>query len=124
MLIWFGNFIGSAAVGMIPLWSRPALCQAARNIVEIRMTNDIWLNFVLGILCGILMYAAVTHSEQIIFVILCVAAFILAGANHCVADMFYCWSSGVPAAFLTLIPTTIGNFVGCNFIPAIKKETS
>lgn len=44
----------------------------------------------LAIPCGILMYCATAAKEKdTLFTMLCVAAFILGGFYHCVADMFY-----------------------------------
>ena len=76
---------------------------------------------VLGIFCGLLMYIAVfgfAKSNKPIFIIMPVAFFILCGFNHCVADMFYL-SVGCTKfiELLPLIPTTLGNIIGCNMIP-------
>lgn len=75
----------------------------------------------MGIICGILMYCAVTIKHDDIYVIMCVATFILAQAQHCVADMFYL-SAGYESLvdYLTLLPTTLGNFIGCCLIPFCK----
>ena len=67
------------------------------------------------------MYIAVTGykgSNNIAFVFVPVATFILAGFNHCVADMYYlCIGAMKFTDYLILIPTTIGNIIGCNLIP-------
>ena len=61
-----------------------------------------------------------------LFAIAPVAAFILAGFNHCVADMFYITLGMTKYSdLLSLIPTTFGNVIGGCIIPlAIKyKDT-
>ena len=121
--IWFGNFIGAAAcafaISVAP--AGETLCTKAAEIVALRSGQPAAINLLLGIYCGMLMYIAVTgfkHTNNYLFCIIPVAFFILCGFNHCVADMFY---TALGASdwkhLLHLIPTTIGNIVGCNLIP-------
>ena len=123
--IWFGNFFGTGviAAGLIftprGLW----LANKAMEIVAIRIENGIFANFIYGIMCGMLMFIAVKTfamtNGQPLYAMLPVAIFILCGFNHCVADMFYLHMGCLHISdYLVLIPTTIGNIVGCNIIPA------
>lgn len=72
------------------------------------------------------MFIAVEAYEKIpILTMMCVATFILIGANHCVADMFYFWV-GMTAdtcfnMLITIFWTTIGNIIGCNLINLLRK---
>jgi len=91
------------------------------------MNNLFFENFALGIGCGILMFIGVTaHKNMPYLTIMCVVAFILAGFNHCVADMAYfciymnCMPFDITNIWLlldSLFMTTLGNVVGCNLIP-------
>lgn len=92
--------------------------------MEIRCTNTIFANIILGVFCGLLMYIAVegfARTDNFVMIVFPVATFILCGFNHCIADMFYTmvglsdWS-----AINALICTTIGNVVGANIIPIYK----
>ena len=80
------------------------------------MTNGPVANLLLGIPCGVLMFVAVTGYKEngnSLFVFIPVAAFILCGFNHCVADMMYIHlGAGSWIEYGTLIPTTIGNAIG------------
>lgn len=70
------------------------------------------------------MYAATALKEKnIIYTMLCVAAFILGGFYHCVADMFYtvCGASTWPQ-WVNIVFVTFGNFVGCNIIPYVSRS--
>lgn len=83
-------------------------------------------NIFLGILCGMLMYIAVNYFVTAPWVTtMCVAAFILLGTNHCIADMAYMLIAykheTMPHQLLALIGTTIGNVIGCNIIPFFVK---
>ncbi len=123
--IWSGNLMGAFLIGALVTLSydEPAI-MAARKICDVRIANGFLMNCCLGIYCGLLMYIAVTgyqKTEKFIIAVMPVAAFILAGFNHCVADMFYVFVSGEFESWWTLIPTTIGNVIGCNIIPLLKK---
>ena len=64
------------------------------------------------------MYIAVKSFKDMPYLtIMCVAAFILLGANHCVADMVYMFLSGVNwNGLVSILFTTLGNIIGCNLI--------
>ena len=83
------------------------------------------------IFCGLLMFIGVSCYKYciktndsifaMIMPILCVAVFILAGFEHCVADMFYFALSGrlTDGIFLLLI-ITAGNTIGGLLIPVVN----
>lgn len=126
--IWVGNFIG-CTFGMVLAASLPQaeqLLESARAIVAVRNTNSMFENFILGIACGILMYVAVNGYKKTgntLAFVLPVAVFIFSGYNHCVADMFYIIVGGQRLSdFVSLIPTTIGNIVGCCGIPLVLQD--
>jgi formate/nitrite transporter FocA (FNT family) len=126
-LIWLGNLYGclmvAAAMSLTPLGV--ALGATAQAIVATRIANGVLANVILGGCCGILMYIGVglfTKQNNPIYAAMPVATFILSGYNHCVADMFYLTIANSPwIAWGTLIPTTIGNILGCCLIPFIQN---
>ena len=91
--------------------------EVARGVVKTRVEAGATANLVLGIFCGILMYAAV-NCKHIIGTAMLVAAFVMSGFAHCIADSFYYVLAGnfkeVIGPFLTV---ALGNFLGCIFIP-------
>jgi formate/nitrite transporter FocA (FNT family) len=116
--IWIGNFIGCFIVALC-LYVTPlgaVLYESAQTIVALRIANGPIANLMYGIFCGMMMYIAVTgysKSQNVIFVFVPVAVFILSGFNHCVADMFYVlMGANTIEGFGTLIPSTIGNVIG------------
>ena len=120
--IWGGNFLGTG-LGAMTLPLTPEIVERAQAISISRQQNSTLMNLILGIFCGLLMYIAVTGFQktgQYLFLIVPVAAFIICGFAHSVADMAYIWFSDSNP--LTLIPVTIGNFIGCNLIPVIQKK--
>lgn len=121
-LIWCGNFAGCALASCLV---GDKVAEAARRIVEIRIGNLWYQNVLMGIFCGILMYIAVTAGKDYLAA-MCVMAFILFGANHCVADMAYLVMSGVRgeefgAGMMALLSTTLGNVIGCNILPIFVR---
>ena len=113
---WFGCFLVAFLVALTPLGA--VLGEAAAAIAAVRIANGFWVNVIMGIGCGILMTCAVEgykRTDNWLFAIIPVAVFILIGFNHCVADMFYLMiSTHTVGGAYTLLPTTIGNIIGCN----------
>ena len=124
--IFFGNLLGCAfGVSILCLAGLAAeMREPAFAIVTSRINNMWYENIFRGIICGVLMYIAVNEYKDAPYVtIMCIATFILLGANHCVADMAYLMLGlvGRPdnwlAALLALGYTIIGNIIGCNLLP-------
>ena len=128
--IWLGNVVGCFSAAALYSLTTPGekIAEAAAAIIKVRVSNLWYQNIALGIFCGILMYIAVNYYKSLPFVtVMCVATFILMGANHCVADMFYTFMAlGYIAEWSVvwaLICTTIGNIIGCCIIPYLTRTT-
>lgn len=109
-IIWLGNFIGTGIGSLMLLGMRGAeLAPAARSIIENRMAAGDLENVIAGIICGILMYIATANwkKEKNVFLPI-----------MCVADMGYFWLTDNG---LTGIGNVLGNLIGCNLIPGVKK---
>ena len=129
--IWIGNFIGTLGMALMLLLTPRGieLSNKAMEIVAIRLANGFFVNLIYGIFCGMLMFMAVktwqfTNGNPF-YAMMPVGIFILCGFNHCIADMFYLHMGCMHISdYLVLIPTTLGNFVGCNVIPAALEYYS
>lgn len=126
-VIWIGNLIGTFLTGQAVLSSRIAgISEKAQTMCEVKVNDNMFSLLILGIFCGALMYIAVegykqTQNPLILFT--GVAAFILCGFEHCIADMFYIsaaqmWSG---RAFVCIVVISIGNGIGAVLIPLAKK---
>ena len=126
-VIWIGNWIGTWLAAMGANASRiHGIAETAAGMCSVKLNDSMTSLFLLGIFCGALMYIAVegykqTKNPAILFV--CVAAFILSGFEHCIADMFYfsvadAWSG---QALLRTLVITAANGVGGVMIPLAKK---
>ena len=122
--IWIGNFLGTGIIAFLLITTPKGilLAEEASKIVAIRLANGFFVNLIYGILCGMLMFMAVktwqlTNGNPI-YAMMPVAIFIICGFNHCIADMFYLHLGCMKITnYHVLIPTTIGNIIGCNIIP-------
>lgn len=149
VLVYIGNFVGAvllaflmANFGQFDIGSKAVAVYAAK--VAAAKDSLPWMNaFVLGIFCNILVCVAVylggssqDTAGKIMGLYLPIAAFVIAGFEHCVANMYYIpagifaymnpaytdliTAAGINTAVLdfatfataNLIPVTLGNIVG------------
>lgn len=145
-LIWIGNLIGALTlVGLVYMshhyaMNKGAVGAAVINLAISKLTPDAVTIFFKGILCNILVclamwmsYAGRTVTDKMVGLLLPVAAFIAAGFEHCIANMYLLPLAYVlvttghapvgldvsavtlPAIVHNLIPATLGNIVGGGF---------
>lgn len=99
LMILFGNLLGVFVASFLYCETRMAdkIQDRVTVLVDTKL-QDSWMSLLfLGIGCGILMYIAVnsyreqesTLLEKILFVMLSVVVFILAGFEHSIADLAY-----------------------------------
>lgn len=105
----------------------------ANDIVVARLSLDALTLFYKAILCGLFMFVAVVPAKTNLNPLSAFAtvggvmAFIMTGACHCIADMFYycCCPTQILHICHNLIITITGNFIGCalpGFILMYKKR--
>jgi len=120
LLIIVGNFIGSLAMGLaFPLDQAVIVCQDKLEVPALTV-------FFKGILCGILVFVAVDQYKtkgSLIALFVCIPAFIMAGFEHSIADMFFFSSAGMfdLDSLIFILIVILGNAIGCLTIPAYKK---
>jgi len=151
VIVYLGNFVGSVGTAVIMLFSKQytfangALGQNALNIANGKVNLEFGQALVLGILCNALVCLAVwlcmgarSATDKILSIIFPITAFVAAGFEHSVANMYFIpmgllIKAGAPAEFWTqigstavsyegltwsnfflknLLPVTIGNIVG------------
>jgi formate/nitrite transporter len=143
MIVYCGNFVGSVGLVVLVLLSHHLDMQGGRvglsvlNTAAGKIAPDMGTLFFKGILCNMLVcmgvwiaYAGHTVSDKILGLILPISAFVAAGFEHCVANMYFlplAWvlaeAGKIPADFdaslitiggivHNLVPVTLGNIVG------------
>ncbi len=157
-IVYLGNLCGAVATAVVVFWgqhyefNKGALGLTSLNIGLSKVNLDFIQAIILGILCNALVclavwltYSARTVLGRVTAIIFPIAAFVAAGFEHCVANMYFIpyaimvkggapdsfWQSiGTTAAsydHLTwgsffvnnLIPVTIGNMIGGVFFVAL-----
>lgn len=125
--IWFGNFVGVCFISLVVSFSpfTEEIMQKSMVIMQAREAAGYIPSVLLAIPCGMLMYMAVSAKDnpmQLLYVGMCVVAFIMCGFYHCVADMFYTVAGALNRhQWLNLLCVTGGNLIGCNLIPIVKQ---
>ena len=104
-----------------------------QDLTAVKLEDSWYSLFILGIFCGLLMYIAVetvkrSHDHyntlSTVLPIICVSTFIIAGFEHCIADMFYFAVAGLTFESLrVLFFVTIGNILGSFIVPAVNLCT-
>ena len=92
-----GNLIGTVGCGYLLFLTRQGdkLRNTAKAICEVKLNDDLLSIFILAIFCGIIMYLAVdlfkrlTDFGKYMGIFMGITVFILAGFEHCVANMYY-----------------------------------
>lgn len=150
IIVYIGNFIGATGTALLVFLSgqylsgRGAVAGVALKLALEKATLPFDHALLLGILCNVLVCLAVwlalgarTTSDKVLAVVFPVSAFVVAGFEHSVANMYLIplglfirawgptelWSQiganpvdyGAltwPAFFLSLIPVTIGTIIG------------
>src|SRR5512138_253708 len=142
-IVWLGNLVGALGLIVLVYFSHHLDMNDGRiglsvlNTAAGKIRPDMVTLFFKGILCNVLVCAAVwlayagrSVTDKMIAVILPVSAFIAAGFEHCVANMYFlplAWllvqtghsPANFEASLITLsgiihnlLPVTLGNIVG------------
>lgn len=134
-VIWLGNFCGTAAIGAsLAAFCRPALADkwvaGAKALCDAKLNDTPLSVFVLAIFCGFLMFVAADNYkngkdvlQKYLATFLPVAVFILAGFEHCVANMYYFSVAGIFSGkmLLYLIIMSVGNACGAFIVPICRR---
>lgn len=151
VIVWLGNLVGALGLIVLVYFSHHLdmndgrIGQSVLNTAAGKIRPDMLTLFVKGILCNVLVCAAVwlayagrSVTDKIVALILPISAFIAAGFEHCVANMYFlplAWllvqTGHAPANFdaslitlpgiiHNLVPVTLGNIVGgAGFVGAV-----
>ena len=122
LITLIGNFIGTVSCGLVLSYTRinSSIKEVAAKICTTKLNDNLLSIFILSIFCGMLMYLAVdlykkkTDFGRYLGIFLGVTVFILAGFEHCVANMYYftvadMWEAKTLLYVLIMI---LGNSVG------------
>ncbi len=125
LLALLGNTIGTVVCGYAIRYALPVVGNVAEITCAAKLEQTFLMTLVRGILCGILMYLAVSIYKEkgtYISILFCVPAFIIAGFEHSIADIFYFAASGIVSlrAFGFVWTVILGNALGGMLLPLIS----
>ncbi|WP_409969505.1 formate/nitrite transporter family protein [Bengtsoniella intestinalis] len=139
-VIWLGNLIGTVSIAWLICATRllqtSTLQHHATAYAATKLGDSYASIFILGILCGLMMYIAAAAFKTTqntansiggyIGLFLCVMIFLLLGFEHSIANMFYftvaeAWSLH---AVMALLVVSAGNAVGGLTIPILLHPTT
>lgn len=132
-VIWLGNLAGTGVTAVLARLTRiSGLAENAAALCEIKLGDGLISLFFLGVLCNIFIYIAVEGYKncphelgKYLVLFFGVMGFILAGTEHCVADMFYFWLCGWSAdAALAVLVITAGNAAGGLIFRSLHRYVS
>jgi len=128
VIVYLGNFVGSlATAAMVYASGQYAFGQGSVGAAALATANlkaglDIWPAFILGVLCNALVCLAVwltfsarTTTDRILAIVPPITAFVAAGFEHSIANMYFIpiglfIKAGAPAAFWETIGRTAADF--------------
>lgn len=132
-LIWLGNLCGTGITAAFAHLTRIVpIAERAAALCQVKTGDSLLSLFFLGVLCNIFIYIAVEGYRsnphelgKYLSLFFGVMVFILAGTEHCVADMFYFWMAGAWSgrAVLCVLVITLGNFCGGLLFPLLRRLT-
>lgn len=142
-IVYCGNLVGSIGLVILVLFSHHLDMNGGRigltvlNTAVAKISPDVVTLFFKGILCNVLVclgvwlaYAGRSVTDKIVGLMLPISAFVAAGFEHCIANMYFlpmAWllaqtgqvPTGFDASVITmggiihnLVPVTLGNIVG------------
>lgn len=123
LFMLLGNFIGVFLLGILAT----NINLSTDDICISKLSKTTLQVFLQSILCGFLMYLGVDTTKRTnnpLYAIMAVVIFILTGAEHCVANMFYFtvynnWSYEI---ILFMLINIIGNSTGSILLHKLEKE--
>jgi len=126
-----GNLIGTILCGYALRFTRvaPKLVNTAVSICDTKLNDNLISIFILSMFCGIIMYLVVDLFKKIkdfgkyVPIFMGITIFILAGFEHCVANMYYfsvanMWTLKTVLYVLIMI---LGNSVGSILLALLIK---
>ena len=131
LITLIGNLIGTVACGYLLFLTRigDKLRSTASVISEVKLNDNLLSIFILAIFCGIIMYLAVDLFKRLgdfgkyMGIFMGITVFILAGFEHCVANMYYFSIANMWGwkTILYVFIMIIGNSLGSILIALLMK---
>ena len=113
LIIFIGNIIGTSIIGFIShfLPMKDSILLKAELILS--QKNNLMQIFFSAILCGFIIAMIVKSGKYRFYLAIpLISFFILLGAEHCIANSFYCSAATFIPISKSVIVSMIGNYIG------------
>lgn len=122
-----GNAIGVSLIGLAIRFTRSELALRAKTLCEGKLEQTLPDAFLRAIMCGILMYIAVSvwkEQKSRVGIFFAIPVFVMGGFEHSIADIFYFSVSGIVSldAFLYICLIILGNSLGSMLLPVLSGK--
>ena len=122
-----GNLTAVFLWGLAVRYAVPNIADAAESVATTKLTQGFFQTLIRAVLCGILMYLAVTvwrDKGRVVAILFCVPTFILAGFEHSIADFFYFSAAAefTASMWLFILAALIGNSLGAMLLPLLAAS--
>lgn len=131
LLVWLGNLAGTFFMGSaVRLTRLSTVVERAGDLSRTKLEDSPLSVFILAVFCNILIYLAVESYRnnphqmgKYLGLLFGVSVFVMAGLEHCVANMFYFTAGGAWSlhALLYIGIMTAGNSLGGVLFPLCRK---
>lgn len=111
------NMLGTYLMALYTMSFRFQYSDMYIAIASEKLSSSLVSTFVMSIICGLLIFIGVRDfniNKRLFVLVACVVAFIMVGAEHCIADSFYMFCTGTfnLQMFIYLLVCVIGNTIG------------
>ena len=129
-----GNFLGTLFVAVLIRQTRLDINGTVMAVTNVKLNDSYISMFILAVFCGMLMFLGVdlfktieNYLGKVLSVTFAVMIFILAGFEHCIADMFYFNLAGnlkLSVLCVVILGNTIGGLLLCllRYPESIRKK--
>lgn len=118
--MFFGNVAGISGICIIGFMAKPLLISHMKEVSYVKFSHSYIEMLMLGILCGMCMYIAVS-CKKFYITIMAIMVFILCGFEHCIADIPYYLVNVNLTNTIKLLMVILGNSIGSIFLNMLEK---
>lgn len=132
-IVYAGNFLGTALTALLisQTFLNGRIADLTIAVAQTKLADTFLSTLISGTFAGLLVAFAVMFKRRgmnILFVVVTIAAFVILGFDHCIANMFYYGVYAVNggtlsfALLLDILAATLGNMIGGGLTALIEPR--
>lgn len=121
ILSLLGNILGTYLMSLYTIFFRPDQINIYMDLVSKKLSYGLLGTLIMSIVCGLLIFIGVRDHivhKRLTVLIMCIAAFVIIGADHCIANSFYFFCSNdfnwniLAYLLVCIVGNTLGSYIG------------